>query len=269
MFLSDYHTHTKYSFDSKEEPAVLCQKAVEKGLKSIAITDHFDCDYDEFEYPLVFETEKRRDEIYELKDRYKGRLDVIYGVELGQPNHRPEVARKLLQNGSFEFVLGSLHNLEGCPDFYYYNYSKMTGRMLNVVVKKMLRELTEVAMFGGIDSLAHITYPHRYVREAGNDLCFRDFYTEIENLYVLLIKNGISLEINTSTLWKGYDFSMPDYDLLKLYYECGGRLITVGSDAHSGDNVGGGIDQAYAKLKKIGFNKTTVVVNGKKELARI
>ena len=269
MYLADYHTHTKFSFDSREEPENLCQKAIEKGLKAIAITDHFDCNYDDYEYPLVFNTLERKELIYKLKEKYKGKLDVIYGVELGQPHSRPEIARQLLKDGEFEFVIGSLHNLRELPDFYYFDYTKTKGEILNVIIKKILKETTEVIEFGGIDTLAHLTYIHRYVKAAGNDIDFKIFYDIIESLYRLLIINNISLEINTSTLWKGYGFSMPNDELLKLYYECGGRLITVGSDAHSGENVGGCVEEAYSKLKSLGFKETTVIINGKKELVSL
>ncbi len=264
MFLADYHTHTKYSFDSKEEPETLCKKAIEKGLTAIAITDHYDCDYKEFEYPMVFDMVNRRKEIMKLKEKYAGRLDVIYGIELGQPHNCAEDAVKLLREGEFEFVIGSLHNLRKLPDFYYFDYTKVKGNVLRSMIKKMFNELCAVADFGGIDTLAHITYPHRYIKAAGLDIDFKEYYSEFDKLYNLLIKNDISLEINTSTLWKGYDFTMPTEELLKLYYECGGRLITVGSDAHAGDNVGGGISEAYEMLKRIGFKTVTTVKNGKR-----
>ena len=269
MFLADYHTHTKYSFDSKEDPVNLCERAIEKGISSIAITDHFDCDFDEFEYPYVLDVQKQKEEMLSLKERYKGRLDVVYGIELGQPHSRPEIAKKLLHDGGFEFVIGSLHNLKNLPDFYYFDYTKIKGNILDVMFKRSLSELCEVASFEGIDTLAHITYPHRYVSAAGNDLDFKKFYNDFDNLYKILIKNNISLEINTSTLWKGYGFSMPNEELIKLYYECGGRLITVGSDAHSAENVGGCIAEAYGMLKRIGFKNITVIKNGEKALQNL
>ena len=269
MFLADHHTHSKYSADSSEEAEKLCLAAMSKGLSSIAITDHFDCDYDEFESPMFFDVEKRREEILSLKDKYVGKIDVLYGVELGQPHSRPEIAKKVLADGKFDFVIGSLHNLRNLPDFHYFDYTKVKGDFLHVLIKKTIGELMEVASFGGIDTLAHITYIHRYVKASGNDVDLMRYFDLFDKLYDILIKNGISLEINTSTLWKGYGFSMPSEDLLKLYYECGGRLITVGSDAHSAENVGGCIEDAYTVLKRIGFNSVTAVVCGEKTQIKI
>ena len=62
---------------------------------------------------------------------------------------------------------------------------------------------------------------------------------------------------------------MPNEELIKLYYECGGRLITVGSDAHFSENVGGCIEDAYAILKNIGFKTVLAKINGEKTEIKI
>ncbi len=269
MFLADYHTHTRYSFDSTEEPETLCKKALENGLTAIAITDHYECDHDEFECDMTFDVSARKEEIYRLKEQYKGRLDILHGIELGQPHSRPDVAKKVLAEGNFEFVIGSLHNIRKLPDFYYFDYTKVKGDILRTLIKRALSELTEIAAFEGIDTLAHITYIHRYVRAAGGDIDFKEYCDDVGKLYRILIKNEVSLEINTSTLWKGYGFTMPNEELLRLYRECGGRLVTVGSDAHIGENAGGSVEYAYSMLKRLSFDSVTAIVNGEKTLVKI
>ncbi|MNP28332.1 histidinol-phosphatase [compost metagenome] len=47
---------------------------------------------------------------------------------------------------------------------------------------------------------------------------------------------------------------MPKLDIVKRYKELGGEIITVGSDAHSADRVGEGIEYVYEFLKEINFN---------------
>ena len=269
MILADYHTHSKYSADGREEPETLCLTAINKGLSAIAITDHFECDHDEFESDMFFNVEKRKEEILAIKEKYRGRLDVIYGVELGQPHSRPDIAKDVLKAGEFDFVIGSLHNLRKLPDFHYFDYTKVKGDFLHVLIKRTIEELMEIASFDGIDTLAHITYIHRYVKASGNDVDLSRYYSDFDKLYKILIKNNTGLEINTSTLWKGYGFSMPNEELIKLYYECGGRLITVGSEAHFSENVGGCIEDAYATLKSIGFKTVLAKINGEKTEIKI
>ena len=44
MFLCDYHTHTRFSFDGAPAAThdAMCRRALEVGLQSIAFTDHCD-----------------------------------------------------------------------------------------------------------------------------------------------------------------------------------------------------------------------------------
>lgn len=46
--------------------------------------------------------------------------------------------------------------------------------------------------------------------------------------------------------------------LLELYRDCGGELITLGSDAHRPEDVGKGIAQAQELLRTVGFRYFTV-----------
>ena len=41
--------------------------------------------------------------------------------------------------------------------------------------------------------------------------------------------------------------------MLKLYRECGGEILTIGSDAHRVGQVGAGFADAAALLKHLGF----------------
>lgn len=51
MIRSDFHMHTAFSTDSEEAVESMLNRAVERGLYSVCITDHMDADYppdDEF-----------------------------------------------------------------------------------------------------------------------------------------------------------------------------------------------------------------------------
>ena len=46
------------------------------------------------------------------------------------------------------------------------------------------------------------------------------------------------IEINPSSLRKGYNETMPGKELLEIYKACGGRYVTIGSDAHEVKDLG-------------------------------
>ena len=44
VMISDCHLHTNFSHDSDAKPEEMIQGAIDKGLNTICITDHFDKD---------------------------------------------------------------------------------------------------------------------------------------------------------------------------------------------------------------------------------
>jgi len=104
--------------------------------------------------------------------------------------------------------------------------------------------------------LGHLTYPLRYARRAGLDIDFTPYYDRIADLYELLIKRDKGIELNTSCVAE-LGFFMPDENLIRLYHQRGGKIITVGSDAHNAQNVGNHIQEAIELLKFIGFEAVT------------
>ena len=115
---------------------------------------------------------------------------------------------------------------------------------------------------GMLSTLAHITYINRYMTICGIKFDFKPYYDDLSMLYKKLITSGKSLEVNASGLRRG-DITMPGRDLLSLYRECGGEAVTLGSDAHTAEDVGKGIEEAASMLRELGFRSQTVVRDGK------
>ena len=80
------------------------------------------------------------------------------------------------------------------------------------------------------------------------------FQEAITEILKQTVKKKKALEINTSAFFMIHDF-MPDKEIIKQYYDMGGRLITLGSDAHVSENASTHFDEAKAFLKKIGFTQ--------------
>ena len=69
----------------------------------------------------------------------------------------------------------------------------------------------------------------------------------------IVIKDGKGIEVNTSS--HRYDLVdlTPSRDILKLYKELGGNIITIGSDSHKREHLGAYIKETKTELKKLGF----------------
>ncbi len=267
MFYCDYHIHTKYSFDGDASASAesICAEAVNKGLTHIAITDHFEANSSAEGLYSPYDASSAYEDIITAKEKYLGRLDVTYGMEIGQANQYSDIANGILREFPVEFVLASLHNLKGMQDFYFMDFSAMPEDEIYSLYKKYLSEVSEIIRaLDKIDAIGHITYPHRYIAGAGIHFDLSRFCDDFELIFAEMIKRNIALEINSSTYTKGLGFCMPERTVLSLYRECGGELITIGSDAHSPNAVGSSYDIAVALARECGFTSALVLDGGKK-----
>lgn len=276
MFKCDYHTHTNFSFDGAKNstPETLCEAAIANGVTDLAITDHFECNWKtEAAYP-EFDADGHYAAIMAAKEKYKDKLNLSYGIEIGQYNQVPEEANKLLEKHDYDFIIGSIHNVRGAVDFYYWDFASIFASMQHSYIGHMFErycsELCEVVdTFDKVNTIAHLTYIYRYCALSGNRYDFMQHADSAEQLFKKMISKDIALEINVSTLWKGLGFAMPDRDFLSLYKECGGKLITVGTDSHSPEHIGECVDEGFSLLRSVGLNDILVVRNGKKEIVKI
>lgn len=250
----DMHTHSDHSFDGNHSCMLLCESAVAKGLDVIAITDHCEIDSKELDF-RAFSTNQFF-ESYKAKKFFEGRLLVLQGLELGQAIYKKELAEGILNGFKYDFILGSIHNLENMEDFYYLDYRNYD---VNELLDKYFDTVYELCLWNQFDSLAHLTYPLRYMKgEAGIDIDLSKFSDKIEAILKTLVQNEKALEINTSGLFVKLNETLPDKSVIKLFKELGGKYITIGSDSHYHNNLGRGIEQGMALAKACGFDNMAV-----------
>ena len=275
MFKCDYHTHTNFSFDGAPEstPDSLCLAAIAVGVTDLAITDHFECNWRSESYP-PFDADGYYEAVMTAKEKYRDKLNLTYGIEIGQYSQIPEEANALLEKHDYDFIIGSIHNMRGETDFYYWDFNRIFAEKeqdyLGQTFKRYCDELCCVVdTLDKVDSIAHLTYMYRYCALSGNRYDLTKYTDNAEKLFRKMVAKDIALELNVSTLIKGLGFTMPDRDLLSLYKDCGGRLITVGTDSHSPDHVGECVEDGFSLLRNVGLNDILVVRNGEKTIVKI
>lgn len=255
MYRIDYHTHAKYSFDSKTEIPDLVAAAKEKGLSDVICTEHCECNLKSATPPGVPERPIFDHEGYwayakSVRDTYG--LDFGIGLEIGQSTQNPERAANILASHEWDFIIASLHNMRDEYDFSQLNYSE---RDVDKTFRDYLAELYEITEINNFCVLGHIYYPLRYIKAQGIDLDHTKYEAELADIFRLAISNGKGIEININP--KGYNGSKEDYEFhlryVKMFRELGGEIITTGSDGHTPDAVGKNIEDATEILKEAGF----------------
>lgn len=254
----DMHTHSDNSPDGRHSAMYMCEQAFMSGLRGIAITDHIEVDlykekhFDTAAFQSFIETKK-------AKYAFMGELLVCTGIELGQPMYDLPTAETIVNNLPYDFVMASVHNLKGMKDFCYLDYKNFK---IDDLLTRYFDEVIKMCEWGKFDSLAHLTYPLRYITgEQKIDVDIKKFYPQIEKILKILIQKNIALEINTSGLRQKLNDIMPSEDILKMYKALGGEMITFGSDAHFAEDLGKGIDKGMEKAVHCGFEHITLFQN--------
>ncbi|MCI1964835.1 MAG: histidinol-phosphatase HisJ family protein [Oscillospiraceae bacterium] len=260
QYLSDCHIHTDCSPDGADSAMMMCESAARLGFYAVTFTDHCECN----SYRADGFDKSVRQSCYESRKAaaaFLGRLHVYSGVELGQPLQNLEAAEDALGCFHYDFVLASLHNIKDKQDFYDLDYSV---EKIEYLLDRYFDEILEMVEWGNFNSLAHLTYPWRYiVGKYGIPVRNSRYLYKIEEILKKLIVKQIALEVNTSGFRQKIGIPMPDYPVIRRYRELGGRLITLGSDAHRWADVGGGIERGMEYLHKAGFHHYTIYIGQK------
>lgn len=262
--ICDSHIHSCNSFDAENSVEELCEKALELKLNTITITDHMEVpelalgaksEYGDMKKQIA----KSLKDIVRCQEIYKGRINVLKGIEMGEPMHDIKLTHKAFNIGEYDFVLASVHNLKNMEDFYYLDYNKLDVKNL---LTEYFNELLDTAQNADFDSLAHLTYPLRYIAERTDiKVDLEDYKEIIDSIFIALIEREKALEINTSGLFKELKCTLPDISLVKRFKELGGKYVTVGSDAHNCENLAKGIDQGIEVVRTCGFKHYSIYEN--------
>ncbi len=238
MFLADYHTHSAFSHDGHDDFPAMLASAERAGLRELCVTDH--CD---IALPRPFPARERYEAYLSARSGNVTSVRLLLGVELGEAVHDIARAEEVAAAVPYDFIIGSIHALRGEEDFYHLRSE--TEAEFHRLLDCYFRELTELAEWGHFDVLGHLAYPLRYTQWNVPSLLPR-YEDELRALFRLLRDTGKGIELNLSRL-------QPFQDVLALWREFGGEIVTIGTDAHRAGGVGKGIADGLEILRGAGF----------------
>ena len=260
--------HTSHSFDGETGMEDMLRAAIAAGITVTAITDHAEMnEYVHGGFDAAIEASFA--EASALAQKYSPQLRVACGVEMGQATQDFSAAEAMLAKHRFDFVLGSLHNLADETDFYFWDYDAMSDTEIHGKIQDYFNELTALVKWGRFHSLAHLTYPFRFIPpERGLAGC-GPWMDSVDEILRLLAQKGIALEINAGGLRSKIGETLPGTALLKRFRELGGEYITLGADAHKPADIGYGIDKGAAAARAAGFRHCAVYFGGTPEMMNL
>lgn len=272
MFLTDYHVHSDVSQDSTASMYDMAVAEAKMGIEQMCFTNHCDmCHWRTYELnPGCLTKVPESFEKFEALKREHPvlPLDVRLGIELGEPLFHVERAKAIASTPGLDMVMGSLHILQEYGDLWCVKFT--SPEHCHEIFNAYVDELIKMAELNFFDVMAHIGYGRRYMWQQGFDeeLSLARYGDKIERLLRLLIDNGRGIEINCSGIRDGCG-PFPQPEILSLYRQMGGEIITVGSDAHRPEDAAKCIREGYEVLQGCGFRHVAAFKQRKCEFVKI
>ncbi|MBR5340592.1 MAG: histidinol-phosphatase HisJ family protein [Erysipelotrichaceae bacterium] len=275
---ADYHVHCEFSDDSRESMENQIRKGIELGLEEICFTDHVDygieLDWDDprgiewrsgdgmsysidemdplanVNYPEYF------GKLLRMKATYGDKITIRTGLEFGIQSITVEQYEKLFETyrKELDFVLFSMHQVNNL-EFWTQDFQK--GKTQKEYNEEYYKEILKtMKLFKNYSVLAHLDLLVRY--DKAGIYPFEKVKDIIAEILKQAIRDDKGIEVNTSSFHYGLSDTQPSRNILKLYKDLGGRIITVGSDAHRTEYLADHIRDVYNILKdEIGFKEIT------------
>lgn len=246
----DTHIHTRFSSDSKMHISQALQRSEELGI-GITLTEHMDLAYPE---PDAFTFD-----IHQYLTEYAPYRSpkVMLGVEIGMRLDCLTENRQLIAANLFDYVIGSIHVIENIDIYQNVFYRERSKQ--EVYQQYFAAMAACLSVYDCIDTLGHIDYIARYARYSDPEPHYNEFAEAIDEVLKLTAQHEKALEINTRRLSNpaAVQALLPIY---QRFYELGGRLATIGSDAHNPNDIGRDFNLAMniaqlSNLKPVYFNQ--------------
>ncbi|MDD6212086.1 MAG: histidinol-phosphatase HisJ family protein [Clostridiales bacterium] len=257
---SDCHMHTSFSSDSETPPEHQIEEAIRLGMKHLTITDHYDLDFPPGELDFLFDSQEYWKKMTELREKYAHRISLRIGVELGLQPHLTQEIPAFASSLPFDYIIGSTHVSRRIDPYEREQFIK------GISEEEAYRiyfedELKNLKTFDCYDVVGHLDYVVRYGPNQNRYYSYEKYRDVLDAILEVIIDKGKGLECNTAGWKAGLGMPHPLPHILRRYHELGGRLITLGSDAHTPEALGYSFPKAGELLKDCGFRYYAVFQN--------
>ena len=220
----DQHVHSSFSFDSNED---LENYINVSNNSDIITTEHLD-----FENPIINYKDSSIDylkyvgQIKNLNKKYSNKF--FLGIEIGYTPNSEKRIEDFLKDKNFNLKLLSIHQ-NGNYDYMCVNKKLIS---LEVLIQEYFEQMIQ-ALESSIEFnvLAHFEYGLRMI-----DISVIEFdnlaSVFLNKIIELIVKKEIAFEVNTKSMYKYKKENLYSY-MIEKYLKKGGKLFTLGSDAHN------------------------------------
>jgi histidinol-phosphatase (PHP family) len=259
----DYHIHTARCGHAVGEMRDYVERAIELSLIEIGFADHLPLltGHDPSLTMSMDELEGYVNEVESFKSEFS-EISIKLGIEADYLPGREEETARLLGAYDFDYVIGSVHFINGWgfdDSRYIEGYKE---RSIDEIYRSYYRLVTDAASSGLFDVIGHLDLVKKYnFKTEGGSLPFAMEAVEA------IRAAGVCIEINTAGLRKPVGEIYPSAEILGICREAG-IGITFGSDAHAPAEVGAAFDQAFKLAVAVGYEQSAVFTHRKRDFIK-
>lgn len=246
----DYHVHTSRCGHAKGDMRDYLKRAQELSLDEIGFADHLPL-LTKQDPSLTMSIDQLDDYVQSielLKKDFPG-IDIKTGIEADYLPGLEEETARLLNTYDFDFVIGSVHFINGWgfDDSRYIEGYK--DRDIYELYAHYFRLVKAAAESGLFDIIGHIDLIKKY-----NFRPEKSIEPLLEETISAIKDTGMCIELNTAGLRKPVGEIYPSVEVLRICFDAGVPII-FGSDAHAPEQVGMDFDQALSCAKQVGYRQ--------------
>lgn len=251
--LPDHHTHHLRCGHALGSLHDVAAAALARGLPAVGLSDHAPLLFLAGDHPRPRIAMPASDfsvyvrEMLHVKAQYVGRLRVLASAEADYVPGSEDAYRGMLSAAPLDYVLGSVHWLDGWSLF---DPVLPDGWTREFAWSRALALTTQAAGCDFIDVLAHFD-----VLKTRGHLPRRWHTPELDDTLDAVALSGKAIELNTSGWRKPVNECFPSPALLELAARRG-IPVCLGSDAHDPQDVGADFQRAARVLWKAGYRET-------------
>jgi histidinol-phosphatase (PHP family) len=244
---ADYHMHTSFSDDSDYPMEDCVYHAIALGLEEICFTEHTDFGTKDAETNC--DTAAYFKELQRCQKKFADKIRIKFGMEFGMQVTTIREFQQLFASYPFDFIILSCHQVD---NLFFFIQQFQKGRTQQEYNERYYEEILKVMQgYDDFSILGHLDMIKRY--DKCGEYPFAGVRDIIAEILRLVIQKGKGIEVNTSCFRYKLPDLTPSHEILELYRDLGGDIITIGSDSHMRAHVGCRIKEVQEELSNIGF----------------
>ena len=263
--LQNLHTHTSFC-DGRDTPEEMVEQALLLGFSSLGFSGHsyfYGSDY----MPGVITEERTalcRNEVMRLKEKYRDRIKLYYGLEV-------EMFSEIDLSG-YDYLIGSVHYLKAAGGGFL-GFDRSAQEVASLIdshfggdgmryARAYYEHLCELPAHGSFDIIGHFDL----VAKHADTHDFFDRESKNYRTYALEAVDALAgripfFEVNTGAIARGYRKTpYPDPFLLRALRERGFGA-TISSDCHDRRYLDCAFADAVALLREAGFRERYILTD--------